>query len=1591
MTKPLFAFKAISKECYQRVSQANVKVDLISKKTLTPGRNPFKNIKIQVNGGLVASPDRLMVMAATLVAHSHFFKINNKPMIIPANGAAVDTAYYQQAINLLHERVTQLEDAYQHYLNLLKSVSSSRYTHSYLSNVNKAVQIQQYLAGALLLRKQYILLQSDSSRRLILTPAAAQRCMNACDDLAKLYLFDLVGEETRHLQLCSAANNGNIISLKLLLADPATDVNKHDIDNQSALLAAVEANQLRAVKLLVEHGATVSIDVPPQYSPLTISANRGFHDIGRYLQKHAIVSYEKSVKELPQGPSNKNRALKDVEYIFHCLLGLAYATTNEKDKIIYQSKTTEGGDTIGFKLIRERNGIFLAACPNGHIYNLSLALKHANLNYFILDESPHSLAIIQQCDALLMDRPLLVRPLKSESRYLGIERSEMPIYTSEEEAIRYYTNNNYFSEMNSFLRGLPNTISETAVKKIFVRCMLVMSGVNKNIAPRSEDEVMPPLFRRYGELPLSMDAKIKSKNRPFKQSGFSSFSKNCSIFRALKNVITIDSYNQCPIAQISHIPSEQETLLPPSTIMVTEYDTNERLGEHHFKAKVVTGVATEYSQSYLIDLALHFSRAHLRQPYSDTPDPRFGIARHNHALAHHVRACMLVEPAIKYFKQHAKSAEFRTFCDNLTPEELIITKVMMIYSKTGRESEMSATSDIDKYMSYQRASVEHFTNFLRNKMRCGEEDIANYAQILMYMGNPGFATIATGTPQEIDRKIFIHNIVDLAHKLDLPRVYTAKEFNRAMSPYSGAMLDGVVAPSVEQKSSLQKLESQAMTMLVRTGDRLMFPRHGIAAVNYDSIQFVKCNKDADYCWQCCEVACIEVEDNYCESRMQVFILKNAIDDNQRDEVTHYILHFQAEDHGKFEEYFGCTVLSALLNSEHDYKDIIKTCAIYMPIDQQNILNQYRKALEKQDYGLALVFADYLVAPDCIVEAIALILESFDMKIYVALLAKCDDEVRSMAIAGDILYQAIEANCSLDVIEMMVSAGVVPTSRDLLHAFGYGTDVDRISYLLEKLPQQQFNAEILIEAFSEIKPPCYAEMINRRLGNAYTIHDIILEHIEEMTSALFAKAVKYNPTASQRLIDSFIYLVKCEGGLSLSDFIIEGCNEDVLKQLIGKGIKCSSDDVNCAYNMRASSEIKQLAFESVDASSLPPVTVARIINAQSPDDKESMLKHLLDRGINVNYSANFSLLHLAVGQHYPFEMISMLLAQGALVSEEIMLLAIHQSSSLALLVELLSHITPAHLSTHLVTRIVTTYSGYDSFQLLDIILSKGYVLNTSPARNGLLHCAIAHDLSIHFIQLLIERGAIVNFEHLLCCDRYGVSEQVQQLIFKHVDQACFTPLGAFKKLLNVKNNFPMLIEVLSVLKSCGFDFNGHDADHRSILYHAIEHAFPLGAIRKIINSGAIFSYEEYSLFAKELPNKLCQAKWESLPPTLRLAYCQLDEAVSVLVNSPIQEIRVDLLAYYSRQDYGVVLLSVLFGEGVGYQYNEDQIIKVLQLVFEHLPESLIAQPLGVIGKKALEMAKEQGLDRVVASLYLWNVSDINSDESDMFEGSLKAGY
>ncbi|MDF1796264.1 MAG: SidE phosphodiesterase domain-containing protein [Coxiellaceae bacterium] len=831
---------------------------------------PFYNIRLQGDGDIVRAQALftdnknapryvLMTMAAVLIAQHPQCKLNNKPLAIPCSGASMTTKYHQQASELLKHNITQLRNAYAHYRYKL-------YKDNTAHCLNKIKQVQQMLAGALFLQQQYLLMQTNSAGNMLMIASGYEQSELASRQIAKRYCSAGLNDLDSQPALHQAASSGNIEQLQILLNNPETAINQRNYSQRTALYMAAQANQLDAVKLLIAKGAIYSQATESHDSALTVALLNGHHNIVRYLSSCTPVKLKNN--ELPtlhHGPSKKNLALRHVEYILHCLLDIDFVSYPEEGDH-YTAKNDGAGRPPTFRLAKDENNYIIAHCKNGKQYNLSLALKHANLCYFQLTESEHDRNIIRRCETLLGTAPNTDSANKLSSsigRNTTGATQNVACYLAEQKAIFEYTGSRY-QHMNELLRGAPSGENIGDLPKIIISSLLAISGVNKNIHANAFEE-SKQLIRGENELPDDMLARMQTTGAIIRRSGFLSFT-NKTGSRDESNRLVIQSQHQWQgsVSHISAYQDENEVLLPPSHLRFNGVYRDDTSGRSHFSTQIVRGACADWLDEYQITLAMERAFTILKSPYKNGFDARFGIPRHNHALAHHTRASFFIQPVIDYFKLHAEDPSFKIFCDTLQPNEFIMMKIMMIFSKTGRESEASPLgSGLAEYMEYQQASAQNLSHFMREVMKCDEATIAFYAEIMLHMGNPNYPTLVTGAnEEEKQRKLYINHITALAHKLDLPRVYMKSEYDNSMSGYNGTRQNETdalyIRPSAEQQSNLRQLESIALSCIKATGDNLCFSKHGIDATNYNEEQFIKSNTDISYCMQQCAIATTQV-------------------------------------------------------------------------------------------------------------------------------------------------------------------------------------------------------------------------------------------------------------------------------------------------------------------------------------------------------------------------------------------------------------------------------------------------------------------------------------------------------------------------------------------------------------------------------------------------------------------------------------------------------------------------------------------------------------------------------------------------------------
>ena len=237
---------------------------------------------------------------------------------------------------------------------------------------------------------------------------------------------------------------------------------------------------------------------------------------------------------------------------------------------------------------------------------------------------------------------------------------------------------------------------------------------------------------------------------------------------------------------------------------------------------------------------------HLSKAYQDAPLHQVTIAgitieRPNHGLAHEYRVMLYIDIVINYFAHHAKIEAFRSFCQVISPSEKRWLRVAAAYSVTGRENELSAGEDLTRYDTARSACKEQMETFLAKYPPSSENSAMRerMLDIVRWMGNPGYEQQYGDKPainqhsdkKEREHRNFIHRILTLAHKLDLPRCYLPEQFHTAIQ----IALEHVTK-SVEQQADCIRMIQYAINLIDVHGNCLY--------TNIDaSGQLIECQKD----------------------------------------------------------------------------------------------------------------------------------------------------------------------------------------------------------------------------------------------------------------------------------------------------------------------------------------------------------------------------------------------------------------------------------------------------------------------------------------------------------------------------------------------------------------------------------------------------------------------------------------------------------------------------------------------------------------------------------------------------------------------------
>lgn len=185
------------------------------------------------------------------------------------------------------------------------------------------------------------------------------------------------------------------------------------------------------------------------------------------------------------------------------------------------------------------------------------------------------------------------------------------------------------------------------------------------------------------------------------------------------------------------------------------------------------------------------------------------IHRPNHGLAHSLRVATYIPLVVEYFQQFAKP-KLSQLCQNLNSEELKKLQLCMLFSVSGRESDLAFKSNPEKYREYRQRCAEQFTLYARGKM--SKDDVNKYAELILNMGNPDYLKSKNITP----KKQALFHIMNLAHKLDLMRCYHLAQYNIAIA--NGH--DSLIVPSDSQQRHFNALLKTVTQRIHATGDRV---------------------------------------------------------------------------------------------------------------------------------------------------------------------------------------------------------------------------------------------------------------------------------------------------------------------------------------------------------------------------------------------------------------------------------------------------------------------------------------------------------------------------------------------------------------------------------------------------------------------------------------------------------------------------------------------------------------------------------------------------------------------------------------------------
>lgn len=282
--------------------------------------------------------------------------------------------------------------------------------------------------------------------------------------------------------------------------------------------------------------------------------------------------------------------------------------------------------------------------------------------------------------------------------------------------------------------------------------------------------------------------------------------------------------------------------------------------------KTTLEMASEQNTLKLLQAIKYIYKHHLCNPYKDATLYPFDVQmtinkeiihRPNHGLAHTVRVADYAKYIIDYFKTFAKDDNFRTFCQNITPEKLLEIEIALLFRISGRESEAGFRDDPKLYDQYRENGVNNFLRYAK-LIGMSPADQNKYAELIRHAGNPEYPTKGNHDPE----KNYIFYIMNFAHNLDLMRCYDANSYLKAIT-----FDNQVVESSPDQQKGLHDLLNIVSMKIKATGDRLVCSysevEEKVVDVHkpYDQQSFLQASKNPTICTELVQSVSLPQQEN----------------------------------------------------------------------------------------------------------------------------------------------------------------------------------------------------------------------------------------------------------------------------------------------------------------------------------------------------------------------------------------------------------------------------------------------------------------------------------------------------------------------------------------------------------------------------------------------------------------------------------------------------------------------------------------------------------------------------------------------------------